>query len=594
MTAISLDEAIDQARQMLRAEEECPASDPEQVVAICRAILGQYPNLPEAQRLLGLGLLRTGDTAGAGRAFAGALQSDPRDAESLWELGLMAESQGELEPALAYVQAAWEIDPWRQDWRERVIALSRSIYGSDGHLQLTRAALSSIHFHAGLWERTVDSCSEVVSELGERLDVQILMAAALCREGRLGWAAAGCRDVLDRAPNAVDALLLLAEIERRQGNLAEAGWLRERAFAIDPLPNRVASLLSFAGDGSRSFFQVPDAAIDLTPEPAVVSAVVVDQEAQRAAAGRTEDRLVALEDFSNVDDEEMPDLVELPQVPDWVGETAETEAEDSAVPDEISTARVMSQAEAEIVPEPNVPELQLDAADSVSDMPEPLPQMHYDLDFDGAPPGVNVEAPDVQQPGAEPTFEPEPRDAVEPVASDDFSAAPEAANSDDTPDEVYAPWIPPAMAPSPRFSLVEPAAVDAAPETPSDPEPAEHAPSAEEPDFHSQPVPAISSEPDEPEPVVQLAAEVPSADDPASELERLRLRLRHNPDLADETIAGLESLVERFPGSAVIPAAHRLAGSIYRKQGKSAQAGLHYRLSLAAARNQSNQSRPNE
>lgn len=554
--SISLAEAIDQVQQMLREDGSEVASDPERSVDICRAILGRYPNLPEAQRLLGLNLRRLGDASGAERAFASALQSDPRDAASLWELGLLAESRGELETALAYVQAAWEIDPWRRDRRERVVSLSQAVYGSDGRLQLTRAALASIYYRAGRWDRAVDECAEVVSELGERLDVQLLMAAALCREGRFGWAAASCRDVLDRTPNAVDALLLLAEIERRDGNLAEAGWLRERAFAIDPSPERPSALLGFAGDESRAFFQPADVTIDLAGQSVPAGTLEVEHSARVEVASQTEDRLIAFEDRSSAG--AMPELVELPQMPEtpqWI--------EDH----------------------------DFDRADETSSPPWAAPEPRSQLGHDREPETSETKV----EPGAAIDDDinviplPEPARASEPEPSVDVDELLEMTGAEDEPEDLFAPWIPPAMVPPARRPAEEPGLTDAVPDVQSDEVDQvivedETAVMGFDTEVAPVAVPAEMGQTEEPEVAAPPPVEEPPTSDAEGELERLRRCLQEAPDSADEVVAGLEELIARFPASAAVPAAHRLAGSIYRKQGKPAQASLHYRLSLAAGR----------
>lgn len=247
MAARPLNEAVQQA------EEAISGGNYRLAVETCRRVLGQFPEFATAHRLLAEAHLEEGDIVAAERAFNETLQRDPQSSAAYAGLATIAEGRGDINGALAYAQAAWEITPQRADLRDRVAALSERLYGKDGRLHLTRAALTSLHFRAGRWSRAAAEAASVLAEHPARVDVQLRMAEALWRRGSLAAAASACRAVLESAPSAVMALLMLADIERRQGNQETAHQLLDRAHAIDPDGVRAADLVTIGANDLAEF-----------------------------------------------------------------------------------------------------------------------------------------------------------------------------------------------------------------------------------------------------------------------------------------------------------------------------------------------------
>lgn len=263
MPALPLAEAVQQAQDAIGG------GDYRRAIETCRRVLHSYPDCVTAHRLLGEAYLEQRDEAAAERAFNAALQRDPQCVSAYVGLGLIAEARRDVDTALAYFQAAWEIAPARGDLRERVVQLARDTYGPEGRLQLTRAALGSLHYHAGRWGRAVNECAAVLAEYPARVDVRLRLAEALWRRGEWDRAAATCRAVLEQAPGAVGALLLLADIERRLGHDDAAAALRERALAVDPEGARAAELLAPAPDRVDYFMPAEPPMVEEVDEPLV-------------------------------------------------------------------------------------------------------------------------------------------------------------------------------------------------------------------------------------------------------------------------------------------------------------------------------------
>ena len=250
MAARPLHEVVQQA------EEAISGGNYRAAVETCRRVLGQFPEFATAHRLLGEALFEEADSDGAERAFAEALHRDPQSSAAYTGLSKIAEGRGDQDSALAYAQVAWEIVPQRADLRERVAGLSEELYGKGGRLHLTRAALTSLHFRAGRWSRAAAEAAAVLGEQPDRVDVQLRMAESLWRRGSLIAAGNACRSVLASSPAAVMALLMLADVERRQNNQNGAANLLDQARQIDPDGVRAADLVTI-GSADLAEFILP-------------------------------------------------------------------------------------------------------------------------------------------------------------------------------------------------------------------------------------------------------------------------------------------------------------------------------------------------
>lgn len=293
---------------MQQAEAAITGKDFNLAVETCRRVLGQFPEFATAYRLLGEAYLEQGDNASAEQNFHEALQRDPQSLAAYAGLATVAENRGELQSALAYSQVAWEIAPQRMDLRDQVTRLSEKLYGAGGRLQLTRAALASLHYHGGRWSRAAAESAAVLSEYPGRVDVQLRLAEALWRRGSDDAAANTCRAILDQNPNVVVALLILADIERRSGNRDSAASLLSRARTVDPDGVRAADLI-MVGSNDLADFLLPSESPVLEDQPEAA----VEPERPRIAPApdfSTPPLPVAPQavDAADLPDEGMPDL----------------------------------------------------------------------------------------------------------------------------------------------------------------------------------------------------------------------------------------------------------------------------------------------
>lgn len=236
--SIAISDAIQQARQ---AVED---GDYRSAIQSCNQLVNQFPDYAAAYRVLGEAYLEQGQTADAEQAFAQSLLRDPRQPWVYHGLGLIAEEQNVLDNALAFCQVAWELAPNFAQLRDPVIRIATRRYGADGQAQLTGAALAQIYANTARLQRAAVEYRGALAELPDRLDLKLGLAETLWRLHKEDDAAEVCREVLQDHPATIQALVILADIEGRAGNSAEATDLRARVRATDPDGAITATMLS--------------------------------------------------------------------------------------------------------------------------------------------------------------------------------------------------------------------------------------------------------------------------------------------------------------------------------------------------------------
>lgn len=265
--SIAISDALQQAELAIQGGDHRAA------IQTCSQLVTRFPDYAAAYRVLGEAYLGQGRVSEAEQAFAQVLTRDPRQPLAYHGLGLIAERQDVLDNALAFCQVAWELAPNQPKLREPVIRIASRQYGAEGQAQLTSAALAQIYASTSRYQRAANEFRGALADLPERVDLKLGLAETLWQLGRDDEAAGLCRDILEEHPAAVQALVILAEIEGRAGNAGDAEALRARIRAVDPDGGITAAMLARNERASRdgltlSVDDMPQ--LEELAEPAVV------------------------------------------------------------------------------------------------------------------------------------------------------------------------------------------------------------------------------------------------------------------------------------------------------------------------------------
>lgn len=265
--SIAISDALQQAEQAIQGGDHRAA------IQTCSQLVTRFPDYAAAYRVLGEAYLGQGRVSEAEQAFAQVLTRDPRQPLAYHGLGLIAERQEVLDNALAFCQVAWELAPNQPKLREPVIRIASRQYGTEGQAQLTSAALAQIYASTSRFQRAANEFRGALTDLPERVDLKLGLAETLWQLGHDDEAAGLCREILEEHPAAVQALIILAEIEGRTGDAGDAETLRSRIRAIDPDGGIAAEMLNRNERASREGLLIAEGEMpefEQVDEPAAV------------------------------------------------------------------------------------------------------------------------------------------------------------------------------------------------------------------------------------------------------------------------------------------------------------------------------------
>ena len=244
------------AEACLAARQSIVNDDAGRAITILGPALADMPAGIDAQRLLGIAALETGDPRRARRAFEVALEGDPSDLVA--QVGLAEVEEKTEGAAIAYRawRRAWETDPGYEPVAARLREARRlqvaegtttagfSTDGSiDGPIAHTHPSLARSHMRSGLHHHAMLDAIEALRLDRSRIDVQLLLAEAWWRTGDTEIAHDVSASILEVAPNCVAANLLVAV--HRRVVARDPRQQVEKARQADPF-DRIAHQL-FAG-----------------------------------------------------------------------------------------------------------------------------------------------------------------------------------------------------------------------------------------------------------------------------------------------------------------------------------------------------------
>lgn len=207
----------------------------DEAIAHLKHILGIYPKNLEAYRLLAKALLEKNRHLDAADVFQRVLSSVPDDFISHIGMAVVREDEGNLDAAIWHMERAYEVQPSNGPVQEEL----RRLYGKrDGaeppRLRLSRAALARMYEKGDLYPQAIAELRVALGEDPERLDLKVMLAAALWRAKQRPEAAEASARVIEVLPYCREANRILADVWHESGRKNEAQGYRRRLEALDP------------------------------------------------------------------------------------------------------------------------------------------------------------------------------------------------------------------------------------------------------------------------------------------------------------------------------------------------------------------------
>ncbi|HEU5200739.1 MAG TPA: tetratricopeptide repeat protein [Ktedonobacterales bacterium] len=220
-------------RDTLRlAEDDIGAGRPTDALTRCQHILTHYPEMLEAQRVLGEAHLALNQTKEAFQAFDQVLISDPENTLAYCGRALISHQLGDYDSALDCYYQACELSLGNRQLRLEFRLLASQANQPD--FVLSRVGLARLYMRGDLLAHAIREWEQILQSDPERIDAHIGLAETLWRDGQPEQAARRCNIILEAVPSCLKAQLLLGEIAYRAGRQEEARQSLEQAQRQDP------------------------------------------------------------------------------------------------------------------------------------------------------------------------------------------------------------------------------------------------------------------------------------------------------------------------------------------------------------------------
>ncbi len=243
--ALAINHADSWARRE-RAEIAAELAKEELVAAQAPLAARQAPAHPSATVELALELIHVDELDQAEAVVRSLLAADPRNAQGLICLGVVARRRGDDETALDHFEAALASDPgnsWASEEREK----ARAAIAAGG---LTSKKMQYAKVVAARERQDEQEAMRLLRAMTGQFPADLALQLELIWEhvqaSRLDEAERVCRAMLLRAPANPDLLMRLGVIARRRGNLREAA--AEFRAVLRDHPAHAAASLELAWD----------------------------------------------------------------------------------------------------------------------------------------------------------------------------------------------------------------------------------------------------------------------------------------------------------------------------------------------------------
>ncbi|HSM54658.1 MAG TPA: tetratricopeptide repeat protein [Candidatus Sulfomarinibacteraceae bacterium] len=303
-----------------------------EAVRHCRFILQQYPRHVDTYRLLGKAFLERGELQAAADVFRRVLSADPEDFIAHAGMAIIYKQEDQYKQAVWHMERAFEVDPYNAAIQEAL----KDLYGRrdglpPGQLPLTRGALSRLYVKGEMYAQAIAELGELVEQEAGRVDLKVLLAEALWRDGQRVDAVEVCQAVLEELPDCIKANAILGEIWLVTGRHDEAPPYMQRVYALT-LPAH--DVLDDDSPVSRLFRT--DGALELQEQ------VFVERLQESAALGMAVDDDDWVQDLELSDDQLLeqtePEWLEVLQSEDAAARAGEVDSESFGWSDDVSGA----------------------------------------------------------------------------------------------------------------------------------------------------------------------------------------------------------------------------------------------------------------
>ncbi len=207
----------------------------EDAARVCVRVLANFPKHVKTLELLAEIRMRQGRAREAADLLYRVLSADPESRNAYALLGYLNRERGDLERALWYTERAFELAPGderlRHDLKDLYAQIGR---GAGARLKLTRGGLVRIWMRNRFYWKVAKEIETLLAEQPERMDLRLLRAEALWRNGQEAESERVCQQVLEELPNCLKALLILGEQWLNGERDAQAREMLQRAMALDP------------------------------------------------------------------------------------------------------------------------------------------------------------------------------------------------------------------------------------------------------------------------------------------------------------------------------------------------------------------------
>src|SRR5918911_1082581 len=162
-------------------EDELSSGSINDALANCQYILTHFPDLLEAQRLLGEVYLAQGRLEDAQQTLDWVLTNDPENVIAYCSRALVSERMSDYDTALDCYQQAYELSRGNSQIRQEFNQLSTKA-GQQGFM-FSRAGLARLYMRGDLLPQAIQEWEAVLAVSPDRLDARTGLLEAYWRDG---------------------------------------------------------------------------------------------------------------------------------------------------------------------------------------------------------------------------------------------------------------------------------------------------------------------------------------------------------------------------------------------------------------------------